>query len=196
MMQACQKVVMTEDIFTFTPENLKKAQSIIAKYPVGRQASAMLPLLDMAQRQCGGWLPRSAIEAVASLLQVPPMRAYEVASFYTMFNLKPVGKYHIQVCRTTPCWLRGAAEIKEACEHHLGISCGGVTPDGLFSLTEVECLGACVHAPMAQINDDYHENLTPESVKKLINSMASATPSDHKVLKPSRKKKESDTDAS
>jgi NADH-quinone oxidoreductase E subunit len=163
---------LANEPFAFTPENQKKAESYIRKYPPGRQASAVLPLLDLAQRQCGGWLPHPAIEAVAALLKMPPIRVHEVASFYTMFNLKPVGKYHVQVCRTTPCWLRGSEDIKEACESHLGIQTGEMTPNAKFSLREVECLGACVNAPVVQINDDYYENLTPESVKALLTSLA------------------------
>ena len=160
------------DFFVFTPENQEKIEAILKKYPVGRQASAILPLMDLAQRQCGGWLPQPAIEAIATLLKMPVIRAQEVASFYTMFNLKPVGKHHIQLCRTTPCWLRGSEAIKSVCETHLGIKPGEVTPDGKFSLTEVECLGACVNAPMAQINDDYYEDLTPESMKHILQNMA------------------------
>jgi NADH-quinone oxidoreductase E subunit len=163
---------VTNKPFAFTPENQKCAGSHIQKYPPGRQASAVLPLLDLAQRQCGGWLPLSAIEAVAAILKMPPIRVHEVASFYTMFNLKPVGKHHVQVCRTTPCWLRGSEDIKAACESHLGIQTGQVTPNGKFSLSEVECLGACVNAPVVQINDDYYENLTPESVKSVLTGLA------------------------
>lgn len=163
---------MTGLSFTFTPENQAKADAFIAKYPTGRQASAVLPLLDLAQRQNGGWLNQQAIEYVASYLKMPVMRVAEVASFYTLYNLKPVGKYHVQVCGTTPCWLRGATEIKEACQKHLNIRDHEVTADGLFSLVEVECLGACVNAPVAQINDDYFEDLTPESVVKILQSLA------------------------
>lgn len=158
--------------FVFTKENKLKAESHIAKYPQGRQASAVLPLLDLAQRQSGGWLPRAAIEAVAHLLAMPVIRVFEVASFYTMFNLKPVGKYHLQLCGTTPCWLRGAAELKERCETILGVKEGEVTPDGIFSLVEVECLGACVNAPMVQINDDFYEDLTPDLFEKILDDLA------------------------
>lgn len=143
----------------------------LEKYPEGRQTSAVLPLLDLAQRQCGGWLPQDALEAVAHILQMPPIRVYEVASFYSMFNLKPVGKIHVQVCGTTPCWLKGAEEIKTTCEEHLGIQVGQTTADGQFTLTEVECLGACIHAPVMQIQDDYHENLTPESTVDLLKTL-------------------------
>ncbi len=158
--------------FFFTPENLAAAKKIIAKYPAGKQASAVLPLLDMAQRQAGGWLPRAAIAYVAELLEMPAIRAFEVASFYTMFNLEPVGKYLVQLCRTTPCWLKGGEAIARACEEKLGIKLGETTPDGLFTLKEVECLGACVNAPVMQINDDYYENLTPESVKVILSELA------------------------
>lgn len=158
--------------FCFTPENLAESKKIIAKYPVGKQASAMLPLLDLAQRQCGNWLPRAAIIYVSDMLEVPAIKAFEVATFYTMFNLEPVGKYLIQLCRTTPCWLAGGQAIAETCEVRLGIKAGQTTPDGLFTLKEVECLGACVNAPVIQINDDYYEDLTPDSVVKIIDALA------------------------
>ncbi|MDF3033884.1 MAG: dehydrogenase [Alphaproteobacteria bacterium] len=161
--------------FVFTSESQKAVEGILQKYPAGRQASAILPVLDLAQRQCGGWLPRSAIEAVATLLKMPFIRAWEVATFYTMFHLTPVGRHHIQLCRTTPCWLRGSAEIQAVCESHLGIKAGEVTPDGKFSLQEVECLGACVHAPVVQINDDYVEDVTPESMKRVLQDLATST---------------------
>ncbi len=163
-------------IFVFTSAHQKEIEKILQKYPTGRQASAILPILDLAQRQSGGWLPQAAIEAVALLLNMPAIRVYEVATFYTLFNLKPVGKHHIQLCRTTPCWLRGSADIQSLCETHLGIKSGEVTPDGKFSLKEVECLGACVNAPVIQINDDYFENLTPESMKVLLQNLATSKP--------------------
>lgn len=166
----------SKDRFSFTSENQQVVKQIIKKYPPGRQASAIVPVLDLAQRQCGGWLPQSAIEEVALLLNMPVMRAQEVATFYTMFNLKPVGKYHLQLCRTTPCWLRGSAEIQAVCETHLGIKHGEVTSDGKFSLQEVECLGACVNAPVAQINDDYYEKLTPDSMKEILQNLATGKP--------------------
>jgi NADH-quinone oxidoreductase subunit E len=118
-----------------------------------------------------GWLPKVAIEYVAKLLDLPFIRAYEVATFYTMFNLEPVGKYHIQVCTTTPCWLRGSDEIVSACSKRLGIDLGQTTDDKKFSLTEVECVGACVNAPVIQINDDYFEDLTKEKIIDLINKL-------------------------
>lgn len=157
--------------FTFNEENFKRANDIIKKYPQGKQKSAILPLFDLAQRQNRGWLSHSAIEYVAKLLEVPFMRAYEVATFYTMFNLKPVGKYHIQVCTTTPCWLRGAEDVIKTCKEKLKINVGEMSKDGKFSLTEVECLGACVNAPLVQINDDYYEDLTLEIVNNLIEKM-------------------------
>jgi NADH-quinone oxidoreductase E subunit len=157
--------------FSFNDENLQKAKNIIKKYPENKQKSAILPLLDLAQRQMNGWLPTASIEYVANILGIPFIRAYEVATFYTMFNLKPVGKYHIQICSTTPCWLRGSDKITETCKKELGITFGEVTTDEKFSLTEVECLGACVNAPMVQINDDYYEDLDEEKMRNLINKL-------------------------
>src|SRR6202046_5288740 len=148
--------------FAFTPDNLDRAQKIIAKYPEGRQASAVIPLLDIAQRQNDNWLTREAMDYVADLLEMPRVRVYEVATFYTMFNKDKVGKNFIQICTTTPCWLRGSADIKKKCHEKLGVGDGEITADGKFSYIEVECLGACVNAPMVQINDDYFEDLTPE----------------------------------
>jgi NADH-quinone oxidoreductase E subunit len=158
--------------FTFTADTLEKANKIIAKYPQGRQQSAVMPLLDLAQRQHGGWLPRAAMDYVADLLEMPRIKAYEVATFYSMYNLKPVGKHFVQVCTTTPCWLVGSEGIVEACKKHLGIGLGETSADGKFTLIEVECLGACVNAPMAQINDDYYEDLTPENTVALLEALA------------------------
>lgn len=158
--------------FSFKPENLERAQNIIAKYPSGRQASAVLPLLDLAQRQNDNWLPRAAMDYVADLLQMPRIRVYEVATFYTMFNRAPVGKHVVQVCTTTPCWLRGSDAILEACERKLGIRSGETTDDGRFTLTEAECLGACVNAPMVQINDDYYEDLEPGRMEAILDALA------------------------
>jgi NADH-quinone oxidoreductase E subunit len=157
--------------FDFSSENQEKITQILTHYPAGRQASAVLPLLDLAQRQCGGWLPQKAMDRVAQILHMPPVRVYEVASFYTMFNLKPVGKYLIQVCTTTPCGLRGAEEIKEACHSFLQTGPKEVTPEGLFSWMEVECLGACVNGPVVQINDDYIEDLTPHAMTTLLQDL-------------------------
>jgi NADH-quinone oxidoreductase E subunit len=157
--------------FTFTPENLAAARVHIAKYPAGRQASAVLPLLDLAQRQHGGWLPRAAMDHVAGLLGMASIRVYEVASFYTMFNLRPVGCYLLQACTTTPCWLRGSDAVVEACRRKLGIGIGGTTADGLFTLVEVECLGACVNAPILQINDDFYEDLDGPATERLLHAV-------------------------
>jgi NADH-quinone oxidoreductase E subunit len=157
--------------FSFSTANFEKAQKIIAKYPAGRQASAVLPLLDLAQRQSGNWLPKPAMDYVASILGMSPIRVYEVATFYTMFNLAPVGKHFIQVCTTTPCWLRGSDDVMAACKKHLGIGKGETTPDGKFTLVEVECLGACVNAPMVQINDDYYEDLDFTKTEELLGQL-------------------------
>ena len=161
-----------QDDFSFTAENAAKAKAIIAKYPEGRERSAVLPLLDLAQRQHDGWLPRAAMNHVASVLDMAPIRVYEVATFYTMFNLKPVGRYHVQVCTTTPCWLRGSADLLVACKDRLGIEPGKTTTDGVFTLTEVECLAACVNAPVVQINDEYYEDLDTESVTRILDGLA------------------------
>ncbi len=164
---------MTEhpETFAFTPENLKKAEAAIAKYPDGRQASAVMPLLDLAQRQNEGWLPRVAMDAVAGMLEMPPIRVYEVATFYTMYNLKPVGKHHVQVCTNLPCWLRGSDEIAGGCRKSLGIDFGMTTEDGMFTLSEVECLGACANAPMMQIGDDYYEDLDAKSTESILDEL-------------------------
>ena len=159
------------DSFAFSDENMKTAEAIIARYPQGRQQSAVLPLLDLAQRQAGGWLPRAAVHCVADLLEMAEIRVWEVATFYTMYDLEPVGRHCINVCTTTPCWLRGSAEIVAACEGALGIGLGETSADGVFTLREAECLGACVNAPMVQIGDDYYEDLTPESAVALIEAL-------------------------
>jgi NADH-quinone oxidoreductase E subunit len=157
--------------FEFTPENRAEAERIIAKYPPGRQASAVIPLLDLAQRQHGGWLPRAAMDHVAKVLAMAPIRVYEVATFYTMFNLTPVGRYHVQVCTTTPCWLRDSDAVVDACRKTLGVELGGTTADGLFTLSEVECLGACVNAPMMQVNDDFYEDLDARSTEAILGAL-------------------------
>jgi NADH-quinone oxidoreductase E subunit len=158
--------------FAFTEENMAYARRIIAKYPEGRQASALMPLLDLAQRQNANWLHRAAMDYVADLLGMPRMRVYEVATFYTMYNLKPVGRHFVQVCTTTPCMLRGADEVLHACERKLGIQAGETTPDGQFTVIEVECLGACVNAPMMQINDDFYEDLDAEGTERVLDALA------------------------
>lgn len=166
------------DTFEFTAESKALADAAIAKYPEGRQRSAVMPLLDIAQRQGDGWLPMPAIEYVAEYLDMPSIRVLEVASFYTMYNLKPIGKHFIQVCGTTPCWLRGSDNVMRTCQEKLGIKNGETTEDGMFSLLEVECLGACVNAPMVQINDDYYEDLDSDKTTEIIDALrAGKTPS-------------------
>jgi NADH-quinone oxidoreductase subunit E len=167
--------------FAWNAENAEKAKTILARYPKGREQSASIPFLDLAQRQVGaetntqGWLPVPVIEFVAKQIGVPYMRVYEVATFYTMFNLAPVGRFHVQVCGTTPCMLRGSDDVLAACKNK-GLVKGKTTPDGLFTLTEVECLGACSNAPMVQINDDNFEDLTYDSTIALLEGLAEGKP--------------------
>lgn len=164
---------MTETAaFTWTAENETAAQKHIAKYPEGRQQSAVMPLLDLAQRQNGGHLTIEIMEFVADYLDMAPIKVQEVATFYTMYNHKPVGKHHVQVCGTTPCWLRGSDEIISACKKKLGVGMGETTADGQFTLSEVECAGACVNAPVVAINDDYYEDLTAESITQILDDLA------------------------
>jgi NADH-quinone oxidoreductase subunit E len=163
--------------FAWTDANAAKQVEVIGRYPPGRQHSAILPLLDLAQRQVGaetqtqGWLPIPVIEYVARQIDMPYIRALEVASFYTMFNLAPVGRYHVQVCGTTPCMLAGSDDVFRACKDK-GLKKGHTTADGLFTLTEVECMGTCANAPMVQINDDNFEDLTYESTAKILDALA------------------------
>ena len=165
------------DGFAWSEANAKAAAEIVSRYPAGRQASASIPFLDLAQRQVGamtgtqGWLPIPVIEFVARELDMPPIHVMEVASFYTMFNLVPVGKFHVQVCGTTPCMLRGSDDVLAACARR-GMTKGHTTADGLFTLTEVECLGACANAPMVQINDDNYEDLTADSIGAVLDAVA------------------------
>ena len=161
--------------FEFTPENQAWAAKEISKYPPGRQASAVIALLWRAQAQNDYWLPRAAIEKVADTLGMAYIRALEVATFYTMFNLEPVGRHFVQLCGTTPCMLRGAEDIKKVCKSKIGPE-RHVTVDGQFSWVEVECLGACCNAPMVQINDDYYEDLTPESFARLLDDLKAGRP--------------------
>lgn len=161
--------------FEFTPENLAWAQAQIAKYPPGRQASAVIPLLWKAQAQHDYWLPRAAIEKVAQMLDMPTIRVMEVATFYTMFNLEPVGRHFIQLCGTTPCMLRGANDIRAVLEKRVGPQ-RMVSADGKFAWLEVECLGACCNAPMVQINDDYYEDLSVENFNALLDDLAAGRP--------------------
>jgi NADH-quinone oxidoreductase E subunit len=166
-----------EEPFCFSEENIARARAIIARYPQGRQASAVMPLLDLAQRQNAGWLSQPAIEYVADFLDMPPMRVYEVVTFYTMYNLKPVGRHHVQVCTNLPCLLRGAEDIMRTCREALDLKVGETGADGQFTLDEVECLGACVNAPMMQIGDDYYEDLSPETARQILEELkAGGTP--------------------
>lgn len=166
----------------FSFKDQAKVDEIIARYPAGRQQSATMPLLDLAQRQVaeegaqakppyGGWIPRAAMDEIAKIVGTPPMKVYEVATFYSMYNLAPVGKYLLQMCTTTPCWLCGSGKVIEACEKNLGIHAGESTDDGMFTMMEVECLGACANAPMIQINDDFYEDLTPDSMVAILESL-------------------------
>ncbi len=154
--------------FEFSAENRTKVEAIIAKYPAGRQASAVLPLLTLAQAQAGGWLPQPALDHIADLLAMPSIRVYEVASFYDMFNTKPVGRIQVRICTTTPCWLCGSDEVVRACKETLGIGIGESTPDGRFFLREFECLGACANAPILWVDDDFYEDLDYAKTKAVL----------------------------
>jgi NADH dehydrogenase (ubiquinone) flavoprotein 2 len=172
----------------YQPENFAfkdkaKVEEIISLYPKGKQQSAVMPLLDLAQRQVGaegakatppygGWIPRAAMDHIAETLDMPKVKVYEIATFYSMYNLAPVGKYLVQLCTTTPCWLCGSDEIVKTCKKHLGVGMNETTEDGKFTLMEVECLGACVNAPMVQINDDFYEDLTVETMKEVLDVLA------------------------
>ncbi len=163
--------------FAWTPENAEKAKDIIARYPAGRQRSAVMPLLDLAQRQVGaeentqGWLPIPVMEYVAKELDMPIIRVVEVATFYTMYNIAPIGRFHVQVCGTTPCMLRGSDDIMAACKAR-GLHKGHTTDDSLLTLTEVECMGNCASAPMVQINDDNYEDLTAADMTRILDELA------------------------
>lgn len=165
-----------DTFFDFTPQNHENVQKILGRYPDNYKQAAIIPLLDLAQRQAGGYLPISAMEKVARIVEVAPIRVYEVATFYTMFNRDKVGKYFIQLCGTTPCMICGSEEIKKTIENYLGIKEGESTADGLFTLREVECLGSCANAPMIQLNDDYYECLTPESTIALLKACQNGNP--------------------
>jgi NADH-quinone oxidoreductase subunit E len=162
------------DSFAFDAESEAKIATILKRYPEGKQASAVIPLLYVAQRQMGrltqsAWVPRVAMDVIAERLSMPPIRVYEVATFYFMFNMKPIGRHHLQLCGTTPCMLRGSDDVLRACKDAGGLKgVGDTSADGVFTLTEVECLGACVNAPILQIDDDYYEDLDYESTVKLL----------------------------
>ncbi len=171
-MSAAAKPINAEQpkVWAFTPENRGKVDAAIRKYPPGRQASAVLFCLDLAQRQ-HGWVPQAAIEHIAAILGMAPIRVTEVASFYTMINRKPVGKYLLQVCGTTPCWLCGSNDVFAAIKEETGAGPGETSADGLFTVMEVECLGACVNAPVVQVNDDFFEDLGKDSVKAILKTL-------------------------
>ena len=162
--------------FDFSEENYNRVNMILSKYPANYKQSGIIPLLDLAQRQHGGWLPLSAMNKVADIVECAPSRVYEVASFYTMFNRTKRGKYFIQLCGTTPCMICGSEDISKTIQKHLGIKNGETTKDGLFTLLEVECLGACANAPMIQMNDDYFECLTPETTIELLEACKAGNP--------------------
>ena len=163
--------------------DMSVVEEIFSRYPKGREHSGIMPLLDLAQRQVavtgpygdyptgGGWIPQAAMDKIAELCGVAPMKVYEVATFYSMYNLEPVGKYLVQLCTTTPCWLCGSSDVVKACTDALGIGMGQTTQDGYFTLMEVECLGACSNAPMVQINDDYFEDLTAATMVSILESL-------------------------
>jgi len=154
--------------FKFDSKNLYIAENILKKYPEGKQQSAVMSLLYIAQRQNDNWIPLSAMKYIANILKMPYIKVYEVATFYTMYNLSPVGKYHIQVCTTTPCMIRGANELVEICKKNISKNQNELSKNKICSWVEVECLGACINAPMMQINDDYYEDLDEESTEKII----------------------------
>ncbi|MDC3314173.1 NADH-quinone oxidoreductase subunit NuoE [Alphaproteobacteria bacterium] len=164
------------DSFAFSAENEAEIKRIVAKYPKGRQASAVMPLLDMAQRQHENWIPMKAIELIAEKLDMAKIRVLEVATFYTMFNLKPVGKYFLQACTTTPCWLRGSDEMMRCIKDRYGITSGQSSDCGRFTLLEVECLGACVNAPILQVNDDFYEDLNYQTTGDLLDALEKDAP--------------------
>ncbi len=170
-MSAPEPVAVVQEPFAFTPENAAQARAAIARYPAGRQASAVLALLTLAQNQCGGWLPKPALDHVAAVLQMPTIRVYEVASFYDMLNTRPVGRTQVRVCTTTPCWLCGSDDVVRACRDLLGIDIGQSTADGRFFLREFECLGACANAPVLWVDDDYYEDLTYDTTTAILEAL-------------------------
>lgn len=159
------------EAFEFSPESMEQVNVILAKYPEARRQSAVLPLLHLAQAQHGGWLPRACLDRVAEILGVPPIRVYEVASFYDMYNTVPVGRIQVRVCTTTPCWLCGSDDVVRACKETLGVGIGESTPDGRFFLREFECLGACSNAPVLWVDDDFYEDLDYAGTKKVLEAL-------------------------
>ena len=170
------------DVFEWTEENFSKAKNIIEKYPNGRQHSAVIPLLDLAQRQNKGWLHKKAIERVAETISMSFIRVLEVVTFYSMFNLEPIGNNYIQICRTTPCWLRGSNKLSEVARDITGCKLGETSDDKKFTVVEVECLGACCNAPMVQINDDYYEDLDEHNFRDILKNLLK----DNKIKKGSQ----------
>ena len=175
-MMSDHKKLNKENFFKFSVSAEKKIKHILSKYPDNRKASAVLPILDIAQRESGGWLPIKAIEEVAKYVDLAKIRVLEIASFYSMYNLKPIGKWHLQICQTTPCWLCGSEDVLKAIFDELKIKPNESTADELFTLTAVECLGACVNAPILQVNDDYYEDLDYKTTVKLLNSFKKNKP--------------------
>lgn len=159
------------DEFAFSADNLAEAERIFARYPKSFRSSALMPLLSLAQDQIGGWLSKAAIDCVSDLCGVTRIQGYEVATFYSMYNLQPIGRHHVQVCTNISCWLKGSDQILDACRTFLGIDVGETTADGLFTLSEVECLGACVNAPMVQIDRDYYEDLDKSHMQGILTAL-------------------------
>ncbi|MFV0321036.1 MAG: NADH-quinone oxidoreductase subunit NuoE [Alphaproteobacteria bacterium] len=157
--------------FSFSEENKKEIEKILAKYPKERKASAVMPLLTLAQKQHDNWIPKAAMTKIAEILSIPDTRVLEVATFYTMYNLEPLGKHHIQVCTNLSCWLKGADDIVKQFEKEIGVAMGGTSEDNQFTLSYVECAGACVNAPVVQIGVDYYEDLTAEAVIQIVNEL-------------------------
>jgi NADH dehydrogenase (ubiquinone) flavoprotein 2 len=181
--------------FEISPEDMRRINEVVARYPPNYKASAVIPVLDLVQQMNGGWLSLTAMNKVASILEMPEIRVYEVATFYTMFNREKVGKYFIQLCGTTPCMVCGSEEIKKTIEDHLGIKEGETSKDGLFTLREVECLGSCANAPMVQLNDDYYECLTPKTTIELLDACKAGKPPKQAVAIAYSVKREAQKDA-
>ncbi len=170
-MHILQDMSTTTEKISFTPEVLQKVQEIIKRYPEGRHKSALLPILHIAQAEFNGWLSPKTMDYVAEILNIKPIEVYEVATFYTMFNLEPVGKYLIEVCQTSSCWMCGAEDVVAYLENKLGVKVGEITSDGMFQIKLAECLGSCGTAPMFQIGDKYYENLTFEKIDVILEEL-------------------------